>query len=162
MTPGDIVTIAAPFGDGVTKHVVSGVVDTDTSVVWDGSSHSAYANYRLTFISAGGEFPSAPSDDDADLWRITKLAFKQRFTTAEKVGLEMAGIDNPAAPMEQRALAAGLRVNQADILAATYIDLKRADTRAGVMALEQYGLIAAGRALVILDTVPTEIERYVA
>ena len=161
MAPGDIVTIAAPFGDGTAEFVVSGIIDADTSVVWDGSSHSAYANSRLTFISAGGEFPPAPSDD-ADLWRITKLAFKQRFTTAEKVGLEMAGIDNPAAPMEQRALAAGLRVNQADILAATYIDLKRADTRAGVMALEQYGLIAAGRALVILDTVPTEIERYVA
>lgn len=93
--------------------------------------------------------------------RITKLAFRQRFTTAEKAELEIASMDNPAASMEQRALAATLRANNADIQAATYIDLQRADTRAGVLALEQYGLLAAGRAVQILDTPPTAVELYV-
>ena len=93
-------------------------------------------------------------------WKITKLAFRQRFTSAEKAGIEIAALDNPAAPIEQRGLAATLRANQQDIQAATYIDLQRADTRAGVQALEQYGLIAAGRAAMILDTPPTPEEVY--
>lgn len=99
--------------------------------------------------------PSAPTSV-----KITKLAFRQRFTLQEKAALEIAALDVPTAPMEQRALAATLRANQADVQAATYIDLMRSDTRAGVMELEQYGLIAAGRALVILDTPPTEEESY--
>lgn len=93
-------------------------------------------------------------------WQITKLAFRQRFTPQEKAGIEIASLDNPSAPMEQRALAASLRSNQQDIQAATYIDLQRADTRAGVMALEQYGLIGTGRATIILDTLPSADEVY--
>lgn len=93
-------------------------------------------------------------------WKITKLAFRQRFTSAEKAGIEIAALDDPLAPMQQRALAASLRANQADVQAATYIDLQRPDTRAGVQTLETYGLIAAGRAAVILDTPPTPEEIY--
>jgi hypothetical protein len=47
-----------------------------------------------------------------------------------------------------------------DVATATFIDLKRAETRAGVQALEAYGLIGTGRAAVILDTEPTADERY--
>jgi hypothetical protein len=83
--------------------------------------------------------------------KITKLAFRNRFTAAEKVTMEMAALDNPAASMAQRQQAAMLRVNLADTVAATWIDLSRADTRAGVQILEAAGLLAAGRALVILD-----------
>lgn len=83
--------------------------------------------------------------------RITRLAFRNRFTTAEKVALEIAGLDNPAAPMPARAQAAALRANQADLASATFVDLQRADTRAGVQMLETAGLLAAGRALEILD-----------
>lgn len=82
---------------------------------------------------------------------ITKLAFRNRFTQAEKVALEIAALDVPAATLQQRSQAAALRVNQADVQAATFIDLSRADTRAGVQALEAGGLLAAGRALQILD-----------
>lgn len=83
--------------------------------------------------------------------RITRLAFRNRFTTAEKVALEIAALDNPAAPMPQRAQAAALRANQADLASATFVDLQRPDTRAGVQMLEAAGLLAVGRALVILD-----------
>lgn len=93
-------------------------------------------------------------------WKITKLAFRQRFTSTEKAGIEIASLDDPAAPMAQRGLAATLRANQQDVQAATYIDLQRPDTRAGVQALEQYGLIAVGRAAAILDTLPTPEEVY--
>ncbi len=93
-------------------------------------------------------------------WLITKLAFRNRFTQTEKVTIEIAALDDPAAPMQQRQLAATLRANQLDVAAAQFIDLQRPDTRAGVQALEQYGLIAAGRAAEILDTVPAETEAW--
>ena len=93
--------------------------------------------------------------------KITKLAFRNRFTTQEKVTIEIAQLDVPTAPMPQRAQAAALRSSQADILASSYIDLERADTRAGVQMLEQAGLIASGRALQILDSEVLAHERYI-
>lgn len=92
--------------------------------------------------------------------RITRLAFRNRFTTTEKAALEIASLDNPNATMEQRGLAATLRAYLQDVQAATFIDLQRIDTRAGVQQLEQLGLIGVGRATAILDTPPTAEERY--
>ena len=92
--------------------------------------------------------------------RITRLAFRNRFKAAEKVALEIASLDDPAAAMPQRQQAAMLRAYLADVAAATHIDLGRADTRGGVQALEAFGLIAPGRAAEILDAPidPTERE----
>lgn len=83
--------------------------------------------------------------------RITRLAFRNRFTQAEKVMMELAALDDPTAPMAQRQQAAAIRVYLADVAASTFVDLARADTRAGVQALEAAGLLAPGRALQILD-----------
>lgn len=83
--------------------------------------------------------------------KITVLAFRNRFTQAEKVRQELACLDNVNASMESRQLAAALRVATKDSDVASYIDLDRADTRAGVIALETYGILGAGRALQILD-----------
>ena len=83
--------------------------------------------------------------------RITRLAFRSRFTPAEKVALEMAALDNPSANLGARQQAAALRAYLADVNAATFIDLSRSDTRNGVMSLESSGLLASGRALEILD-----------
>ena len=91
--------------------------------------------------------------------RITRLAFRNRFTAAEKVALEMAALDDPAAPIAQRQQAAMLRANLADTVAATFIDLARPDTRAGVQMLETAGLLAVGRALEILDAPVTSEEQ---
>jgi hypothetical protein len=96
----------------------------------------------------------------AGSWHITKLAFRNRFTQAEKVAIEIAGLDNPSAPLQARAQAAALRASQQDVAVATFIDLKRADTRAGVQALESAGLLAAGRATAILDTIPVDEELF--
>ena len=90
---------------------------------------------------------------------ITTLAFRNRFTRAEKVTLEMAALDNPAAAMAQRQQAAALRADLKDQESATFIDLDRPDTRAGVQALEAAGLIAEGRALQILDAPVQDLER---
>lgn len=82
---------------------------------------------------------------------ITTLAFRNRFTRAEKVTLEMAALDDPAASMAQRQQSAALRSDMKDQESAQFIDLDRADTRTGVQTLEAAGLLAAGRALEILD-----------
>lgn len=89
---------------------------------------------------------SLPSDT-----RITRLAFRNRFTQPEKVMLELAGLDDPTAPMAQRQQAAAIRVHLADVAASAFVDLARADSRAGVQSLEAAGLLAPGRALQILD-----------
>ena len=102
-----------------------------------------------------------PAYYDSSKRHITKLAFRNRFTQLEKVGLEIAQLDVPTAPMPQRAKAAALRASQTDVNTSTFIDLDRAETRAGVQALEAAGLLAAGRALQILDDEIQPHERYI-
>lgn len=93
-------------------------------------------------------------------WKITRFAFRNRFTSAEKVAVEMACLDNPSETQEQRQQSAMLRSMQKDVEAATYIDLKNQDTRNGVQAMETAGLLTAGRATQILDTPPTPSENW--
>ena len=104
--------------------------------------------------------PDDPPPTPPDSVKITKLAFRNRFTQTEKVTIEIAALDNPAADMQTRGLAASLRANQQDIMAAQFIDLMYADTRAGVQTLETYGMIGEGRAAEILDTEPTADEVF--
>lgn len=92
---------------------------------------------------------------------ITRLAFRSRFTQSELVNMEIAALDVPTAVMADRQKAANLRVMLANLQAATYIDLDRPDTRAGVQQLETGGLIGAGRAAIILDATVSANERYV-
>lgn len=92
---------------------------------------------------------------------MTVLAFRNRFTRAEKLRVELAAIDDPAADQVQRERAALVRIGQADLAAATYVDVDRADTRADVQAFEAMGLLdAPGRALAILDDPIQAHERY--
>ena len=91
--------------------------------------------------------------------RITRLAFRSRFTQPEKIALEMAALDDPTAAMSARQQAAALRAYLADVGAATFIDLQRPDTRAGVQMLERVGLLQAGRALTILESAIAPEER---
>lgn len=120
--------------------------------------------YENIFWDAGAPLPSKETLDtwmasnsellNPTLRKVTVLAFRNRFTKAEKIKIDMASIDNPALAIDhpQRVLAAAIRVDSKDTDNATFIDLNRADTRAGVIALETYGLLATGRALVILDS----------
>lgn len=94
-------------------------------------------------------------------WQITRLAFRNRFAMPEKAMLELASVDDPGAAMPQRQQSALLRAYLADVAAATFIDLTRPDTRAGVEQLEALGLLAAGRAAEILDTPVAPAERPV-
>lgn len=80
--------------------------------------------------------------------RITKLAFRQRFTFAEKVAIETAAETD-----------ASVRVMLKDQEAASFIDLSRQDTIDGVNALASAGLITAPRASEILTNPIQSIER---
>lgn len=82
--------------------------------------------------------------------RMAPLAFRRRFTKAERSGIEWAAVDRADQTMEQRQQAAALRSDLKDQAQAQYIDLDDPDTVAGVQALEAIGLIAPGRAAEIL------------
>jgi hypothetical protein len=90
--------------------------------------------------------------------KITVLALRNRFTQTEKITIDMASIDNPAASMQQRQLAASLRVMATDLAVASFVDLNRPDTIAGIHALETYGIIGPGRANQILTAPIQDIE----
>jgi len=98
---------------------------------------------------------------------ITRLAFDQRFTQTERITIDLAG-DRPTrnatetdAQFQARQFqAGGLRDMRMQVNNATFIDLDRAETRGGVQQLEAMGLLAAGRALIILDTPVADAERY--
>ena len=156
---GDVVTIKPPFGNSVDTVVISNILDSDTVQVWNGNEHIAYAVHHLEFVTTGGEFPVPVSDEQP--WWITKGAFRSRFTLDEKITIELAALDNPNAPIEQRKTAAAVRTAEKDVDASLYIDLKDPRTVAGVTFYETYGLIVPSRAVEILTTVPTELERYI-
>lgn len=75
---------------------------------------------------------------------VTRLAFLNRFTDAEAIAIDLASIGGTVE-------AATLRRAQAKINTAEEVQLDNVETRAGVLALEGAGLLAAGRATVILD-----------
>lgn len=129
----------------------------DAPIEWSGMDFSTHDHTAVVEVNPDGSIEGSSTQVEA---KITKLAFRNRFTQAEKVAIEIAALDDPAKPMAQRAQSAALRASQADIQAATFIDLNREDTRTGVQMLESAGLLAAGRAEVILDTVPSEQEVY--
>ena len=108
---------------------------------------------------SNGEFTPPASDEpvEADR-RITRLAFRKRFTQGEKVALELAALDDPSATPAQRAQAAALRAYLKDVDAATFIDLADAHVAAGVQTLEAAGLLAAGRAAEIVTAPVTPDE----
>ena len=105
-----------------------------------------------------------PSQAELDAWlanpitlpenvrHITVLAFRNRYTGNEKMMIELAAAHNPGAAIEDQMNSAYMRSYLKDLDNAAYVDLDRDDTRSGAMAMEALGLIAAGRALVILDS----------
>lgn len=98
---------------------------------------------------------------------ITKLAFRQRLTSTERVALKQAQL-LPTRLAEETDTDYAVRCtlpmqlqDMDDLLTdATYIDLDRADTRQMVQSLEQLGLLAAGRAAVVLDDPITPHEYF--
>ena len=81
---------------------------------------------------------------------ITKLAFRERFTTAEMTAIFAAAATN----FTLQAIIGNQQL-------ATYVDLTRSDTIAGVNYLVYENLITSARATAILTTPPVASELYV-
>ena len=103
-----------------------------------------------TWDGAAWHAPAAP----APVRHITPRALRMRFTSAERVAIEIGMLDDPTAAMAVRQQAAALRAYMGDLAAAQYIDLDDPATVAGVQMLEAAGLIATGRAAAILSQDP--------
>jgi hypothetical protein len=84
-------------------------------------------------------------------WLITKLAMLQRFTVPERLAILTYVQANPSS------VPAILMQN---IIVATFVDLTRSDTIAGLNYLVSFGLITSDRVTQILTTVPTKLEIY--
>ena len=81
--------------------------------------------------------------------RVTRLAFRTRFTTSELVALYTA--------MQSNIM---LQIINDNLLAATYIDLNRTETINAVYYIASLGVISMDRAAQILTTKPTDLELY--
>ncbi|MFK3738952.1 hypothetical protein [Massilia sp. TN1-12] len=77
--------------------------------------------------------------------RITPTALRYRFTDDEKVGFELAMLDDPTSPAGRQA-AATMRALQKDLFVGGQADLNSPALQARVQQLETLGAIAAGRA----------------
>jgi hypothetical protein len=91
---------------------------------------------------------------------ITKYAFRSRFTQTEKEDLELAAAHNPADTAPAKRQAARIRLWMEDIRSADYIDLDDQRIINGVNAMETAGIVASGRADIILGDPIEEDERY--
>jgi hypothetical protein len=81
-------------------------------------------------------------------WKISCLAFRNRFTSTEKIALyEAAKTD------------VSVQIYLDDVQSASFIDLSHANTKSSVQELETSTLIDAGRAMIILTTEPTTEEQ---
>jgi hypothetical protein len=110
------------------------------------------------WLYQAGDFDPPPPAAAPNLGtRITKLAFRQRLTDPVLVAIELAAIHNPAATPQQQQFAAQLRVMLENVRVATFIDLSRPDTRAGVQALEAAGLLPSAAAVLDAPVQASEV-----
>jgi phosphoglycerate-specific signal transduction histidine kinase len=114
---------------------------------WFENLEQAVEALKLKVISIENSNTEATEPDNK---YITKLAFRNRFTNAEKLALYTAAESNVQ-----------LKVFLDDLAAATFVDLTRPDTIAGINFLETVSLLAEGRAVKILDSTNiAEIEKW--
>ena len=91
-----------------------------------------------------------PNPVDSSMW-ITKLAMLQRFTVPERLALlNYIGANPVSVPA----------ILLQNIMATTYVDLRRTDTISGIDYLITLNLLTSDRANQILTTPPTNYELY--
>lgn len=143
--------------------IVANIIESDTDPDGDlGNWIQCPDNTGIghSYDSETGEFkaPAAP-EPVPELRRITPLAFRRRFTKAERAAIEWAAVDRSDAKPQERQMAAALRADLKDQEQATFIDLDDEDIAAGVQMLEQIGLLEKGRAAEIIGADIFESER---
>jgi hypothetical protein len=100
----------------------------------------------------------AVNEDPAPRTHLAPLAFRRRFTKAERAEIEWAAVDRADQPEEQRRQAAALRSELKDQEQAQFIDLADPDVAAGLDLLVQFGLLAEERKDEILSAPVTDEE----
>lgn len=141
--------ILALMAGNLVENVIVG-----TLADWPGAIDVTELNPRPQpgWIRQGQNFVAPPAPPPQSLGtKITRLALRDRIGTPALVAIELASVHNPAGNDQAKAFAAQLRVMTENVRIATYIDLARPDTRAGIQALEVAGLIPQGGAAQILD-----------
>lgn len=131
-----------------TIHILDAAGEIENTILAD--EHTAQAMYPGRWRLAPQQQPEQPPQHR----HITPLAFRRRFTGAERAAIEWAAVDRADATSAERQQAAQLRSTLKDQELASFIDLDDPDVAAGVQLLETVGLIADGRALQITDTPP--------
>jgi hypothetical protein len=128
--------------------------------------NAAYVESEHPFVSIYAAAALNPSFSqmstvNATTKKLTRLEFMQRFTATERAKIYGAAIP-PAAPVssdpavmlayqQRMMLALGIQDYLKQLEAASYVDIMRPDTRGGVFALENYGLLdSPGRAAQVL------------
>lgn len=114
------------------------------------SDDADYVAY-VTWVGAGNA-PTEVNIPLAQSTKITRFAFRSRFTATEKVALEFTMLDDPNASMQQRQIAATLRVFMKDLDNAQFVVLDRPDIVNGVQMLVQLGVLTSDRATAILTS----------
>lgn len=136
------------------ENLVKGVVDlTEEEIQIFGSMYESIVDVSglIPIPQVGWSFDGATITGTTVSRKITRLAMRQRFTVPELLGIMNYVASNPASIIAM--LMQNLQV-------ATFIDLSRSDTQAGLAALVGYGLITSPRATTILTTIPTQQEIY--
>lgn len=86
--------------------------------------------------------------------KITRLALQNRFTDSENIAIDDYA-ESTTQPYRKYVKLLLRKLNNS-----TFIDLKRPDTINGIMLLAMAGIITSERANIILNTMPTDIEKY--
>jgi hypothetical protein len=107
------------------------------------------AGQRFRFSDVDGWSYGTYQPDVVSGTRITKQKFKLRLAQAERIAIREAAKANATVFDFQDLLDSG-----------SHVDLSDSVLIAGLAAMEQFGLIAAGRAQEILSAPITETERY--
>lgn len=138
---------------GYILNLATGIVTRDTDGVQVAPTQStddpAYIEY-INWISQGQHPVEVSIPPPSSSTRITKFAFRSRFTSTEKIIMDIAALDDPTAPMQNRQYAAALRVYLKDLDAAEFVDLSRSDIQEGLEQLVSLGILQSHRVVSIL------------
>ena len=125
----------------------------------DVTEHPLRDQITIGWRYEGGDF-LAPLDTSPQFGRIiTTLAYRSRFTFAEKTAITYAAKQNTLT-------GASVKSTLDDIQAAAYVNLDKAETIAGTNNLETATLIGVGRATEILSSpvysaeLPSKLREY--
>jgi hypothetical protein len=139
----------------IQNNAVCGIVDLDDTTMYRiGNLFEAIVDISAITPQPqiGWAFSNGQISNTAPSMKITRLAMNNRFQVAELLAIMAYTNSNPTSMVA---------VLMQRLQLATYIDLNRSDTQAGVEYLVSQGLLTSDRATAILTTPPSSDEAYI-